>query len=214
MTPTAAIRASRSRGLALTVLCAATLMIILDGTIVTVALPSIQRQLDFPASTLTWVMNAYLVAFGGSLLLAGRLGDLIGRKRMFLSGLAVFTAASLLCGLSGTPFMLIATRFGQGIGGAMVSAVSLGMIATLYQEPAERAKAISAFSFVGAAGASIGLVLGGVLTEALSWHWIFSSTCRSACWPRFSPCACWSPMAASGCGREPTSRGRSWSPRG
>lgn len=173
MTPTAAIRASHSRGLALTVLCAATLMIILDGTIVTVALPSIQRQLDFPASTLTWVMNAYLVAFGGSLLLAGRLGDLIGRKRMFLSGLAVFTAASLLCGLSGTPFMLIATRFGQGIGGAMVSAVSLGMIATLYQEPAERAKAISAFSFVGAAGASIGLVLGGVLTEALSWHWIF-----------------------------------------
>jgi EmrB/QacA subfamily drug resistance transporter len=161
------------RRLALWLLCAASLMIILDGTIVTVALPSIQRQLGFSAANLSWVLNAYLLAFGSLLLLAGRLGDLIGRKRMFVSGLAAFTAASLLCGLSVDPAMLIAARFVQGIGGAMVSAVSLGMIVTLFPEPREQAKAIGAFSFVGAAGASIGLVLGGVLTETVGWHWIF-----------------------------------------
>ncbi len=161
------------RQLALWLLCAASLMIILDGTIVTVALPSIQRDLRFSAANLSWVMNAYLIAFGSLLLLAGRLGDLIGRKRMFLSGLLAFTAASLLCGLSTGPAMLAAARFAQGIGGAMVSAVSLGMIVTLFPEPPERAKAIGAFSFVGAAGASIGLVLGGVLTQAVGWHWIF-----------------------------------------
>jgi EmrB/QacA subfamily drug resistance transporter len=161
------------RQLALWLLCAATLMIILDGTIVTVALPAIQRDLRFSAANLSWVMNAYLIAFGSLLLLAGRLGDLVGRKRMFLSGLVAFTAASLLCGLSTGPAMLTAARFAQGIGGAMVSAVSLAMIVTLFQEPAERAKAIGAFSFVGAAGASIGLVLGGVLTQAVGWHWIF-----------------------------------------
>ncbi len=159
--------------LALYLLCAASLMIILDGTIVTVALPSIQRQLGFSAANLSWVMNSYLIAFGSLLLLAGRLGDLIGGKRMFLSGLAVFTAASLLCGLSAGPAMLIAARFAQGAGGAMVSAVSLGMIVTLFPEPRDQAKAIGAFSFVGAAGASIGLVLGGVLTETVGWHWIF-----------------------------------------
>jgi EmrB/QacA subfamily drug resistance transporter len=162
-----------ARGLALAVLCAATLMIILDGTIVTVALPSIQRELGFAPASLTWVMNAYLIAFGGLLLLAGRLGDLLGRKRMFLAGLAVFTAASLACGLSVSPAMLVAARFVQGAGAAMVSAVSLGMIVGLYADPAERARAIGAFSFVGAAGASVGLVLGGVLTQAISWHWIF-----------------------------------------
>jgi EmrB/QacA subfamily drug resistance transporter len=161
------------RQLALWLLCAASLMIILDGTIVTVALPSIQRQLGFSAASLSWVVNAYLIAFGSPLLLAGRLGDLIGRKRMFLAGLAAFTVASLLCGLSAGPAMLIAARFAQGIGGAMVTAVSLGMIVTLFPEPHEQARAIGAFSFVGAAGASIGLVLGGVLTEATSWHWIF-----------------------------------------
>jgi MFS family permease len=154
-------------------LCGASLMIILDGTIVTVALPTIQRSLGFSAANLSWVMTAYLIAFGSLLLLAGRLGDLIGRKRMFGCGLAVFTAASLLCGLATSPAMLIATRFAQGIGGAMASAVSLGMIVTLFPEPREQAKAIGAFSFVGAAGASIGLVLGGVLTEAVGWHWIF-----------------------------------------
>ncbi len=163
----------RSRGLALAVLCAATLMIILDGTIVTVALPSIQRAIGFSASGLSWVMNAYLIAFGGLLLLSGRLGDLAGRKRMFTAGMALFTAASALCGVSATPSMLITARFVQGIGGAMVSAVSLGMIVTLYPEPRERAKALGAYSFVGAAGASAGLIAGGILTQALSWHWIF-----------------------------------------
>ncbi len=173
MTTTRPASAPRPPGLALAILCAATLMIILDGTIATVALPSIQRDLAVPASDLTWVLNAYLIAFGGLLLLAGRLGDLIGRKRMFGCGLAVFTAASLLCGLAATPQLLIAARFAQGIGGAMVSAVSLGMIVTLYPEPPARARAIGAYSFVGAAGASVGLLLGGVLTQALSWHWIF-----------------------------------------
>jgi EmrB/QacA subfamily drug resistance transporter len=167
------VTAGRSRWLALWVLCAASLMIILDGTIVTVALPSIQRDLRFPAAGLSWVINAYLIAFGGLLLLAGRLGDLVGRKRMFISGLAAFTVASLICGLSTGPGILIAARFAQGIGGAMVSAVSLGMIVALFPEPQDRARAIGAFSFVGAVGASAGLLLGGVLTEAASWHWIF-----------------------------------------
>jgi len=154
-------------------LCGASLMIILDGTIVTVALPAIQRSLGFSAANLSWVMNAYLIAFGSLLLLAGRLGDLSGRKRVFGCGLAVFTAASLLCGLATSPAMLIAARFAQGFGGAMASAVSLGMIVTLFPQPREQAKAIGAFSFVGAAGASIGLVLGGILTETVGWHWIF-----------------------------------------
>ncbi|MDR0342713.1 MAG: MFS transporter, partial [Nocardiopsaceae bacterium] len=163
----------RTRWLALTVLCAATLMIILDGTIVTVALPSIQRDLGFSPAALSWVLNAYLIAFGGLLPLAGRLGDLVGRKRVFLAGLAAFAAASLLCGLSVTPQMLIAARFVQGAGAAMVSAVSLGMIAMLFTEPAERQRAIGAYSFVGAAGASIGLAVGGLLTQSAGWHWIF-----------------------------------------
>ncbi|WP_244809836.1 MFS transporter [Streptomyces sp. So13.3] len=149
------------------------LMVILDGSIVTVALPAIQSDLGFSQPDLAWVVNAYLIAFGGLLLLAGRFGDLIGRKRMFLAGITLFTAASLLCGVAGSPELLIAGRFVQGVGGAMASAVSLGMIVTLFPEPRERAKAIGAFSFVGAAGASIGLVLGGVLTQSASWHWIF-----------------------------------------
>jgi len=148
-------------------------MIILDGSIVTVALPAIQRDLDFSPSNLTWTVNSYMIAFGGLLLLAGRLGDLLGRKRMFVAGLALFTVASLLCGISTSQEMLIATRFVQGAGGAMASAVSLGMLVTHFPEPRERAKAIGAFSFVGAAGASIGQVLGGILTQAVSWHWIF-----------------------------------------
>ncbi|WP_328594110.1 MFS transporter [Actinomadura macrotermitis] len=164
---------SRSRWAALAVLCAGMLMIILDGSIVTVALPAVQRDLGFSPGGLTWTVNAYVIAFGGLLLLAGRLGDMIGRKRMFVAGLAVFTAASLLCGAATSPEMLIGARFLQGIGGAMASAVSLGMIVTLFPEPAERAKAIGAFAFTGSAGASIGQVLGGVLTDALSWHWVF-----------------------------------------
>jgi EmrB/QacA subfamily drug resistance transporter len=163
----------RSRWLALVVLCAGMLMIILDGTIVNVALPSIQDDLGFSQADLAWVVNAYLIAFGGLLLLAGRLGDLIGRKRMFLSGLVLFTLASLLCGLATSQGLLIGARFLQGVGGAMTSAVILGMIVTMFPEPREQAKAIGIYSFVASAGASIGLLAGGVLTEAISWHWIF-----------------------------------------
>jgi EmrB/QacA subfamily drug resistance transporter len=155
------------------VLCAGMLMVILDQTIVNVALPAIQTDLGFSASGLAWVLNAYLIAFGGLLLLAGRLGDLIGRRTIFLAGLAVFTLASLLCGLAGSPEMLIAARFIQGVGGALSSAVILGMIVTLFPEPGEQGKAIGVFSFVASAGASIGLLAGGVLTQALDWHWIF-----------------------------------------
>ena len=171
--PGTAALTSRSRRLALTVLCAGMLMVILDGSIVTVALPAIQNDLGFSSAGLTWVVNAYLIAFGGLLLLAGRLGDLVGRKRTFIAGLAIFTSASLLCGVATDEQMLIAARFVQGIGGAVASAVSLGMIITLFPEPRERGVAIGAFSFVGAAGASIGQVLGGILTQALGWHWIF-----------------------------------------
>lgn len=163
----------RSRWLALAVLCAGMLMIILDGSIVTVALPAIQADLGFSPENLTWTVNAYLIAFGGLLLLAGRLGDLVGRRRIFVAGLVLFTAASLLCGVADSQELLIGARFLQGVGGAMASAVSLGMVVTLFPEPRERARAFGAFSFVGAAGASIGQVLGGVLTEAVGWHWIF-----------------------------------------
>jgi EmrB/QacA subfamily drug resistance transporter len=162
-----------SRWFALVVLCAGMLMIILDGTIVNVALPVIQADLDFSQSGLAWVINAYLIPFGGLLLLAGRVGDLIGRKRMFLGGVAVFTVASLFCGLATTQELLIAARFVQGIGGAMAAAVILGMIVTMFPEKREQARAIAVFSFVAAAGGSIGLLAGGVLTEAISWHWIF-----------------------------------------
>jgi MFS family permease len=161
-----------SRWLALAVLCAVT-MIILDGTIVTVALPSIQRDLGFSATGLEWVVNGYLIAFGGLLLLAGRLGDLAGGKRVFLAGLLLFTLASLACGLAVSQPMLVAARFAQGAGGAAASAVSLGMIVRLFPSPRDRAKAMGVYSFTGAGGASLGLVLGGVLTQALSWHWIF-----------------------------------------
>ncbi len=162
-----------SRWLALVVLCAGMLMIILDQTIVNVALPAIQEDLGFSSAGLAWVVNAYLIAFGGLLLLAGRLGDLIGRRTVFLAGLAVFTVASLLCGLAASPEMLIAARFVQGVGGALSSAVILGMIVTMFPSPGEQAKAIGVFSFVASAGASIGLLAGGVLTQALNWHWIF-----------------------------------------
>src|SRR2546421_6536749 len=162
-----------SRWLSLMVLCAGFLMIVVDMTIVNVALPSIRRDLGFSQAGLAWLVNAYLIAFAGLLLLAGRLGDLIGRKRIFLIGLALFTAASLLCGLSFSQPMLIAARFIQGIGGALSSAVILGMVVTMFPEPGERARAIGIFSFVASAGASIGLLAGGVITQAVSWHWIF-----------------------------------------
>src|SRR5712691_10962333 len=161
------------RWLALYILCAGFLMIVLDMTIVNVALPSIKNDLGFSQAGLAWVVNAYLIAYAGLLLLAGRLGDLIGRQRVFLIGLAVFTGASLLCGLSISQPMLIAARFLQGIGGAVSSAVILGMVVTMFPEPAERARAIGVFSFVASAGASIGLLAGGIITQAVSWHWIF-----------------------------------------
>jgi len=161
------------RWIALIVLCAGMLMIILDQTIVNVALPSIQEDLGFSQSSLAWVINAYLIAFGGLLLLAGRIGDLIGPKRVFMAGLAVFVGASLLCGIAQSDAMLVAARFIQGVGGALTSAVILGMIVTMFPEPAERAKAIGVYSFVAAAGGSLGLLLGGIITEAISWHWIF-----------------------------------------
>jgi EmrB/QacA subfamily drug resistance transporter len=164
---------SYSKLRALIVLSAAMLMTVLDGSIVTVAMPAMQRDLGFTPAGLSWTVNAYLIAFGGLLLLAGRLGDLVGRKAMFLAGNAVFTAASLLAGAATGPGLLIAARFLQGVGSAMASAVVLGILVTLFTEPRERAKAIGVFSFTGAAGASIGQVLGGVLTDALSWHWIF-----------------------------------------
>jgi EmrB/QacA subfamily drug resistance transporter len=163
----------RSRWLALIVLCAGMLMIVLDQTIVNVALPSIQDDLGFSQSNLAWVVNAYLIPFGGLLLLAGRLGDLVSRKGVFMAGLGVFVLASMLCGLAQSQGMLIGARFLQGVGGALSSAVILGMIVTMFPQPREQAKAIGIYSFVAAGGASIGLILGGVLTEAINWHWIF-----------------------------------------
>src|ERR1700716_397086 len=163
----------RNRWIALYVLCAGVLMIVLDVTVVNVALPSIQSDLGFSTSSLAWVVNAYLIAFGGLLLLAGRLGDLLGRRTILLVGLAVFTVASLLCGLAQSQWLLVGARFLQGVGGAMTSAVILGMIVTMFPEPAERAKAIGVYAFVASAGGSVGLLAGGVLTQAINWHWIF-----------------------------------------
>jgi EmrB/QacA subfamily drug resistance transporter len=164
---------NRKRWTALVVLCVGMLMIILDQTIVNVALPSIQDDLGFSQSSLAWVINAYLIAFGGLLLLAGRIGDLVGPKRVFMAGLGVFVGASLLCGIADSESTLVAARFIQGVGGALTAAVILGMIVTMFPEPAERAKAIGVYSFVAAAGGSLGLLLGGVITEAINWHWIF-----------------------------------------
>jgi EmrB/QacA subfamily drug resistance transporter len=163
----------RSRWIALYVLCTGMLMIVLDVTVVNVALPSIQKDLGFSQSSLAWVVNAYLISFGGLLLLAGRFGDILGRKDVFLAGLAVFTLASVLCGLSQSQGLLVAARFIQGVGGAMTSAVILGMIVTMFQEPRDQAKAIGAYGFVASAGGSVGLLAGGVLTQSINWHWIF-----------------------------------------
>ncbi|GAA1675419.1 MFS transporter [Kribbella yunnanensis] len=170
---TPATQGGRSRWLALYTLCAGMLMIVLDVTVVNVALPAIQDDLGFTSSSLAWVVNSYLIAFGGLLLLAGRLGDLLGRRNIFIAGLVVFTAASVLCGLASSQEVLVIARFIQGIGGALTSAVILGMIVTLFPEPREQAKAIGMYAFVASAGGSIGLLAGGVLTQAISWHWIF-----------------------------------------
>jgi len=163
----------KRRWAALYVLCAGMLMIVLDMTIVNVALPSIQSDLGFSNSTLAWVVNGYLISFGGLLLLSGRLGDLYGRRRIFFVGLTLFTTASVLCGVATTPAMLVAARFLQGVGGSMTSAVILGMIVTMFPEPREQARAIGIYAFVASAGGAVGLMAGGVLTQALNWHWIF-----------------------------------------
>ncbi|MEH0826674.1 MULTISPECIES: MFS transporter [unclassified Micromonospora] len=165
--------APRSRRLALGVLATGALMTILDGSIVTVAMPAIQRDLRFSPAGLSWVVNAYLIAFGSLLLLAGRLGDLVGRRAMFLGGTALFTAASVLAGVAANGATLVAARFLQGVGSAAATAVSLGILVTLFPDAAERARAFAVFAFTGAAGAAIGQVAGGLLTDALGWHWIF-----------------------------------------
>src|SRR5580704_3735477 len=157
----------RARWLVLYVLCDGAVMIVIDATIVYVALPTIQKDLHFSQSNLAWIVNAYLIAFGGLLLLAGRVGDLIGQRRVFLIGLTIFTLASLLCALSQSQGLLIGARFVQGIGGALSSAVVLGMIVTLFPEPREQAKAIGIYGFIASAGGSIGLLLGGILTQAI-----------------------------------------------
>src|SRR3954462_12086485 len=163
----------RTRWIALYVLCAGVLMIVLDVTVVNVALPSIQNDLGFSQAGLAWVVNAYLISFGGLLLLAGRFGDILGRKRIFMYGLTIFVAASALCGLSNSQGLLVGARFVQGIAGAMTSAVVLGMIVTMFPTPREQAKAIGVYGFVASAGGSVGLLAGGVLTQAINWHWIF-----------------------------------------
>jgi EmrB/QacA subfamily drug resistance transporter len=164
---------ARRRWLALIVLCSGSLMIVLDTTIVNVALPSIRQDLGFSETSLAWVVNAYLLTFGGFLLLGGRLGDLFGHRRLFLCGIALFTVSSLACGLAESQHVLIAARAVQGLGGAIVSAVALSLIMTMFTEPGERAKAMGVFGFVAAGGGTIGVLLGGVLTDALDWHWIF-----------------------------------------
>ncbi len=163
----------RRRWIALVIVCLGQLMIVLDTTIVNVALPKIQHDLHFTQANLTWVINAYLISYGSFLLLAGRLGDLIGRKRIFLSGLVLFTAASATCALAGDQTVLIASRFVQGLGGALAASVIIAIIVTEFPEAGERAKAMSVFTFVAVAGGSIGLLAGGVITESINWHWIF-----------------------------------------
>jgi EmrB/QacA subfamily drug resistance transporter len=167
------LRSDRRRWASLIVVCLAQLMIVLDVTIVNVALPSIQHELHFSQGNLTWVVNAFLVTFGSLLLMAGRLGDLIGRKRVFLAGLTIFTAASLLCGIAPSQGALIGARFLQGIGAAAQASVILAIIVTQFPEAGERARAMSAYVFVSVAGGSLGLLAGGLLTQALSWHWVF-----------------------------------------
>src|SRR5947207_12819842 len=164
---------TRSRWIALVVVCLAQLMSIVDATIVNVALPSIQRSLSFSQANLTWVLNGYLISYGSFLLLAGRLGDLIGRRRIFLAGVSLFTLASAACGLADTQALLIAARFIQGLGGAAATSAIVAIIATEFPASSERAKAMSVYTFVVSGGASLGLILGGAITQSIDWHWIF-----------------------------------------
>src|SRR5215467_4111580 len=175
---TAAAAASRPgahdrRWFALIVLCLGVLMIVLDTTIVNVALPSIRADLKFSETSLAWVVNAYMLTYGGFLLLGGRLGDLYGHRRFFLLGITLFTLASLACGVASSQTFLVAARAIQGLGGATVTAVALSLIMDLFSEPADRAKAMGVYGFVCAGGGSIGVLLGGLLTDTLDWHWIF-----------------------------------------
>src|SRR3954469_501607 len=172
-TPTMPALDTRTRWLALYTLCLATLMIVLDTTIVNVALPSIRDDLGFSQTSLAWVVNAYTLTYAGLLLLGGRLGDLFGHRRLFLLGIGLFTVSSLACGLATSQAMLVSARAVQGVGGAVASAVSLSLTMTLFTEAGERAKAMGIFGFVAAGGGSIGVLLGGVLTAALDWHWLF-----------------------------------------
>jgi EmrB/QacA subfamily drug resistance transporter len=171
--PVAPASSDSRRWATLAIVCLAQLMIVLDVTIVNVALPAIQQDLHFSQGNLTWVVNAFLVTFGSLLLLTGRIGDLVGRKRVFLAGLVTFTAASLLCGVAPSPGALVGARFLQGIGAAAQASVILAIIVTEFPEAVERARAMSVYVFVSVAGGSIGLLAGGLLTEALSWHWVF-----------------------------------------
>src|SRR5687767_5206700 len=164
---------TRTRWLALLVLCLGDLMIVLDTTIVNVALPSIRADLGFRETSLVWVVNAYMLTFGGFLLLGGRLGDLYGHRKLFLAGITLFTLASAACGLAQGQAVLIVARAVQGLGGAVVSAVSLSLIMNLFTEPGDRAKAMGVYGFVCAGGGSVGVLLGGLLTSELNWHWIF-----------------------------------------
>src|SRR6202050_5944644 len=163
----------RRRWIALGVLCLGQLMMVLDATIVNVALPSIQRELHFTQANLTWVIDGYLITFGGFLLLAGRFGDLVARKKVFLAGLVLFTAASVLCGVADSQGMLIGARLIQGIGGAVASSVILAIIVTEFPERVEQAKAMGMYAFVSAGGGSIGLLAGGAPRQALAWDWVF-----------------------------------------
>src|SRR5437016_10827737 len=163
----------RSRWLGFDVLCAGGLMIVLDTTIVNVALPSIRESLRFAETSLVWVVNAYMLTYGGFLLLGGRLGDLFGHRRLFLYGIALFTAASLACALSGSQALLVGARAVQGLGGALVSAIALSLIMDLFTEPGDRAKAMGVYGFVCAGGGSLGVLAGGMLTSAAGWHWVF-----------------------------------------
>src|SRR6478735_3904689 len=173
LVPSLSLQPDRRRWTALIVVCLAQLMVVLDVTIVNVALPSIQRDLHFSQASLTWVVNAFLVTFGSLLLLAGRIGDLVGRKRVFLAGVVTFTVASLLCAIAPSEGALIGARFLQGIGAAAQASVILAIIVIEFPKPSERARAMSAYVFVSVAGGSLGLLAGGVLTQALSWHWVF-----------------------------------------
>src|SRR5438477_674880 len=163
----------RRKWAALAVLCLGQLMIVLDVTVVNVALPTIQKQLHFTQANLAWVVNAYLLTFGGLMLLAGRMGDILGRKKVFVAGMSAFTVASLLCGLANSEGLLIAARFVQGAAAAFMASMILGILVVMFPQPRERGMAMSMYAFVASSGGSIGLLVGGLLTESLSWHWIF-----------------------------------------